>query len=313
MKVFIHSCHATLEYDQALMFTGMGCAVAGNFDVGSVQRPKIVGVTDVSSPIEAGIEEADVYVLHQVEDYANVFEKIASIRGNKPTILTQFGQGCLAQHSQVVGTANRIKGAHITSYSKTDYKRTWDLGCAKEKCSFIRFGKNLKDYGQAAWTGVIPGVYISCNSIQRRGMGCGWRFIPELRLSNVPLLLSGKETDTVGGIGEQSPEALINLYKTFRCFMSLGTVPAPYVLTTVEAMCSGAPVIVYDNGCGIVDEGLDVLVAHSMVEANMLIKSLCTDMDAARRASLMSLACALREFDMNKVASDWDRVLEDML
>ncbi|MFA5936527.1 MAG: glycosyltransferase [Candidatus Paceibacterota bacterium] len=314
-KIFIHSCHAALEYDQALMFGRMGHQVAGNFDVGSNQRPKLPS-TEVSHPYEEGLEFADMYLMHQCEDYSNVFERYCRQRGYKrPVVLINFGQGCMEQHKQVVGVLATYTNAWLVNYSKTDHNRMLKLGAPENKMEMIRFGKDLEDYRKlGGWTGRLPMAYMSCNSIMRRGGGCGWDFLKNLyEKSNIPILLGGRENEEVPfGIGEQSYASLQSMYRNARCYITLGTQPAPYVLTLVEAMCAGCPVIAFDNGCGIRDEDLGVIVAETAGDIYREVMRLCNEWNSARAYSIRMLAAANREFDLEVVAEKWEKFMERM-
>lgn len=146
MKIFIQSCHASLEYDQARMFLKMGHKVAGSFDVGSRQRPKIKNCTDRSQSIEDAYREADVFILHQVEDYSNVFDKHVHAMFPRPVILTYFGQGCSTQHEQVVSTLRDAKNAFVVCYSHKEEDMLVKLGVPLGKVKMIRFGKDLSEF-----------------------------------------------------------------------------------------------------------------------------------------------------------------------
>ena len=95
MRIYLHSCHAVLEYDQARMFTDLGHEVTGVFDIGSVQRPKVEGVTDHNTEYQAA--SIDVVVMHQTADFALRGAQYA-VDGT-PTIAIAFGQGCDRQHA----------------------------------------------------------------------------------------------------------------------------------------------------------------------------------------------------------------------
>lgn len=315
MRIYIKSCHASLEYDQALMFLRMGHLVAGSFDVGSNQRPKIKGVTDVSYPLEDAIEGgADMVVLHQVEDYSHVFECSCKAMGKRPVILHAFGQGCKTQHAHTVRVCVDNKNAYVVAYSITDYNRFMEMGMPIEKCAMIRFGKELSEF-KGDWTGRMPVCYMTCNSILRRGDGCGISVVKNLiEASTIPLLITGRETSQVSlGVDDLSYAGMRNLYKQARCYLAIGTQPAPYTLTPVEAMCSGTPVVAYNNGCGIVNEGFPVLVANSAREINDTVSALIENRQYASMWSIRSLNYAKENFEMEIVANQWQDFMDTMI
>lgn len=311
-KVFIVSCHASLEYDNILMFRGLGYQVAGNFDTGSTQRPHIPGC-DVSYPINVGVQEGDVVVLHQVPNYPQVFASMCEERPkDKPVILINFGQGNMDTHSMVAGILKTYHNAWLVNYSQTDMSRMIALGAPIEKMRMIRFGKLLDEY--EGWKGDVPAVYVSGNSIHKRGLGCGWdKMVWLIKHGGVPVVFSGKETEEVGGIGELTYGGLRVMYKRMRCFVSFGTTPAPYVLTLMEAMCTGCPVIAWDNGYGIANEGLGVIVVRNRDELMGNIQMLLNNPRIATATSERMYEVSRNEFDMVVVGQKWDKLIEEAL
>lgn len=314
MNIFIQSCHAALEFDQAIMFGMMGHCVAGNFDVGSKQRPKIVGVTDISHDVQDAYVSADVIVLHQCEDYSNVFRQCCAKMGQRPVILSYFGQGCSVQHTHVASTLMSVPNAYVVCYSRKEERMFKALGVPDRKYRMIRFGKLIDDYRlHGGWNGVLPVAYMTCNSVERRGDGCGWPLLKSLMDTQLPVMLSGKETETLKrGIGELDYEGIKSMYRNCRCFVSLGTQPAPLVLTQIEAMVTGCPVIVYDNGCGIVDEGLPVVIARTEVELDCIVTQVLGDYSLAVSLSKKADTQVVAEFNMGNVAARWEAFMETM-
>ena len=317
MRVFIHSCHAALEYDQAKMFLGLGYHVAGNFDVGSKQRPKVKGVTDVSYEYELGLEESDVYVLHQCEDYSNVFERYAARRKDRGSVvLNLFGQGCEDQHKHTVQTLNNYANAFAVSYSHKDHDHLIALGADPEKCRMIRFGKDLDEFRQhGGWTGRGNFAYMSCNGIQHRNEGTSWPMFNELMKTDVTLILSGADSlRHPWGIGELDYSVLRSMYRNCGVYVSLGTKPAPLVLTLIEAICTGTPVLAYDNGCGIADEQLKgVLVVKDVVALYNSIRQLLEDECWRNNRAGVIRGTAEREFAMPVVAKKWRDFIGEMV
>ena len=100
--VYIHSCHATLEYDHASMLKNLGYRVIGRFDRGSIERPKVQGITDQFADIADVKNEVGVILLHQCEDYPVVMEDY--LKQGLKVVLSVFGQGCDEQHKETVIT-----------------------------------------------------------------------------------------------------------------------------------------------------------------------------------------------------------------
>jgi hypothetical protein len=316
MKVFIHSCHASLEHDQAKMFLNMGHSVAGNFDVGSKQRPKVVGVTDTSYPYESGLEDSDLYLLHQCDDYSNVFERYSALRKDiGAVVLNLFGQGCEQQHKQTVSVLNNYPNAYAVAYSHKDYNHLIELGASPDKAQMIRFGKDMLEFREhGGWNGRLPFAFMSCNGLQHRNEGTSWPLFNELMKTDVPLLLSGADSRRHSyGIGELDYPTLRAMYRQCACYVSLGTAPAPLVLTLIEAVCSGTPVIAYNNGCGIVGEKLDgITIVNNVVELYHAIMILVQGKSTRENIHGKMMELGDREFDMEKVAGQWSDFMEVM-
>ena len=312
MKAYIHSCHATLEYDTAVQFKMLGWEVSGSFDTGSVERPKVEGMTDESNRFSPG--EADFILLHQCENFPEVMEKYI-LKYNKPVISHAFGQGCHAQHESVVQLANDSKLASVVAYSWKDYHTYQDLGIPSEQLAMIRFGKNLSEYrGERGWSGRMPFCYVTCNAAPRRGDGCGWGLLNELVDMGVPLLLGGQETEALPfGLGQLPYDTMKSMFRQARCYLSLGTMPAPYTLSFVEAMSAGCPVIAYDNGYGVADEGFDVVLCKSAQDIASHIGEYVSNRGAAEVLSQKMIDVSNREFDNNKVIEHWKTYVERQL
>ncbi len=111
-RIFIKSSHASLEYDQARMLTDLGYPVFGEWDLGSVQRRKIAGVTDRNS----NMEDFPLILLHQVPDYTLVMEGLL-MRG-KRVILSAFGQSDTWQYEAVANLCLNFPHAYVAAYSE---------------------------------------------------------------------------------------------------------------------------------------------------------------------------------------------------
>jgi len=211
-------------------------------------------------------------------------------------------------HSNVASVLGRYANAYVSCYSKTDYERLLSFGAPREKLSFIRFGKHTS----SEWRGNLPVGYMSGNSIHRRGVGCGFSLLEQLIQAKTPILLSGKDTQELPyGLGEISFEAMKNMYRTCRCYVSMGTTPAPYVLTLTEALCCGMPVVAYNNGSGIDREGIDVIVCNSVIDMYHEIMRLIDDNSYACERSRKSVETA-KQFEINHVAKQWDDFISTM-
>lgn len=302
MNVFIQSAHASLERDHAVSFLSKGHRVFGHFDIGSKQRDKIVGVTDVNSDIE----DFNLIVLHQVPDYVGVMKNL--LERGKRVILVDFGQTDEWQYKAVAELLRNFQHAWVAPYSKKDERRHLIYGGIPNKVRMIRFGKPLNEFEK--WEGSGGYIYASCNSIQHRGEGCGWDHMARC-LKELPLVLSGKETKDCGGIGEITEQEMRNRYKEAAGFISFGTAPAPLVLTQIEAWCAGCPTVLYDNRHGITEEGMLGILEQNPTKMIEECVKLLESVDYRRQRHEESLLNA-KEFDGEKVAEQWNRLLEEV-
>ena len=303
MQLFIKSCHATLEYDQARMFHDMGYEVFGNFDIGSKQRKKIVGVTDKNS----NIEDFNNIILHQTEDFDLVMESL--LQKGKKVILNAFGQGCDRQHINVSNLCKNYENAYVSSYSVKDFNLYIGFGCPREKIEMIRFGKYLDDF--KPWKGKWPACYISCNAIHRRGGGCGWETLQALEKAGLPIILSGHETadNSDFGMGELEEKAMHNVFSNAMCHLHLGTVPAPITLSLIEAFCSGTPVVAFNNQQGLINEGFEIDFYDDVQGLAEGIQKMILDENFRKEQHRKSLRNA-KYFNIHEVAPKWRTLLE---
>jgi glycosyltransferase involved in cell wall biosynthesis len=331
MRIFIHSCHAVLEYDQARMFMEMGHEVMGIFDVGSRQRPKIPGVTDVDfganfhdtqkfEPTPAFIDklaqEADVIIVHQMEKFPDKLAAYAE--SGLPSILTAFGQGTIDQQSQVMDVLENYLHAHVVAYSRKDYCafRAMDPeGKVSERIHRIPFGKPAGEYGPwVGWDAASKYCLVVGNDLPNRGDACGWGIVQQLMARGLPFVLAGRSSDTVHeGCGEVDFEELKEMYRTCCVALNLGTVPAPYTLSLVEELAAGMPVIVFDNRCGIAEEELGVHLVRNVQEAEAAIRKAIAERQNADLLSKLSREIYEKHFkETPQVTAHWQELLADV-
>lgn len=293
--IFIQSCHASLEYDQARMFNDLGFKVGGNWDLGSKQRPKIAGVTDHNE----NRSDFDLILLHQVPDYHEVMKMLLDQK--KRVILSAFGQADIWQYRAIAEICDRYEHAYVAPYSVKDNRLYLQHGCPPRKCRLIRFGKYLSDFGE--WNGRKLAAYATGNEIHLRGHGCGWALL-KMVMAQCPVILTGKRTDEVGGLGEVSEESMHELMADCACFLSFGTVPAAWIMSQMEAWCAGCPTVIYDNGHGIDEENIPLLLANSVDKVVGMVNRLISDKAFRQQWHEASLMNA-KLFDVRTIGPQW--------
>ncbi len=295
MNLFVQSCHASLEYDHARMFKDLGYSVFGDWDIGSKQRPKIAGVTDVNS----NIDDFDLIILHQVPNYVDFMKNL--LNKGKRVVLISFGQADTWQYEAVSGLCRDFPNAYVAPYSVKDHRRHKEAGCPDHKSKLLYFAKYFDDF--QPWTGKYPVAYATCNSMHKRGHGCGWELMRQLKQS-VPVMLSGKETDEVGGLGEIPEPQIRERLQESSCFVSFGTAPAALVMSQIEAWCAGCPTVCYNNGHGLAEEQMDLLLDNDVNSMIMHSKRLLADKESREFWHQNSLKNRER-FDVRKIGPEW--------
>lgn len=303
MKIFIRSCHAALEYDMARLFMDMGHEVYGDWDIGSKERPKIAGVTDRNSDWH----DFDFIILMQVPNYTEVMQVM--LEQGKRVILSAFGQSDAWQYIETARLTNKHEHAYVANYSKKDLEAHAEHGASEDKSRLIRFAKFLSDF--KPWMGSYPYAYSACNNAHLRGNGCGWEHLSQL-MQRVPITLSGVKTDEVGGLGQVSVDKMHELFSTSACFASFGTMPAAMVLTQIEAVCAGAPLVMWDNGYGCREEGLTQMVCRNVDEMAVEISRLIEDESCRQRRHEESMAARMM-FDHKSVSPLWEELIERVM
>lgn len=303
MPLFIQSCHASLEYDHARMFRDLGFSVFGEFDVGSSQRPKIPGVTDHNS----NINDFNFIVLHQVPKYCRKMKEL--LDQGKRVVLVSFGQTDTWQYVESGKLCREYPHAYIAAYSAKDFRLHRDQNCPSHKIRLIRFGKYLDDF--QPWTGEKPTCYATCNSIHRRGHGCGWVLMDEAR-KQIPLILSGKDTQEVGGLGEVTELEMRELLRTSACFLSFGTAPAAIVMTQIEAWSAGCPTVCYDSGHGLKEENLPLIMEKTVDGLVNQVRHLIAEKEYRNLWHRQSLDNA-RRFDVKTIGQQWTDFIKEIM
>jgi len=322
MKIFINSCHAALEYDQAKMLTEMGHEVSGLFDVGSLQRPKIPGITDVDLP--GAIHDAnkthairledvgapDVVIVHQNAEFPERVKAWA--KQGVPVISVIFGQGSLDQHQKLALVARAYRNVWIVPYAIKEFRVYHSFHVSPDRLRMIRFGKPLSDFDPGKWEGTEPHILVPCNSIHKRGGGCNWDKIHMLLGAGFPLRISGKDTEEIGGLGELTFDGYREELRKAYAYLHVGTIPAPYTLTLVEAACTGTPVLCFDNGHGLAGEEFGFQMSKHAEDMAGMIRRVLTDDDVRQGMHSHSHTLAMSTFSGEAMTAEWSSLLADI-
>ena len=324
MKIWINSCHAALEYDQAKLFSELGLSVSGLFDVGSKQRPKVKGVTDVDAPAEiheanktrdiqlSQIGDPDVIIVHQTSDFVERTLAYAKQAEHTQVVQIIFGQGNSVQHQMLAQVARDYHNVWIVPYALKEFNMYSMLGAPADRLRMIRFGKPHSDFQPRAWKGTEPCCFVPCNSVHKRGDGCNWNALQLLMGSGINLVVGGKDTEEIGGLGELTFDQYRDWLQRAQCYLHLGTIPAPYTLTLVEAACSGTPIVGMNNGHGLATEGLGIQISKDVCEVLGFIRRILQDPDVRQHAHEHSCYLADTAFSGSIVRQQWFQLLLDI-
>lgn len=282
-RAFIHSVHASLEHDVGDIFRELGVQVVqGNNACGHEERPNIPGYTDhrYTDELQARVntmscrpedfEGTNFIFMMNTDDFQHRVPYMAKFR---PVIVYLFGQHTDVQLAEFAGRMNvqwEKKGTpniFAACYSKVEYDFLKPRLCTEihHHLHYIRFGKRLEHYdpwhknprstSKVNSSVRLPFVFTASNSIHRRGDGCGWPQLQQIR-NKVPHILTGNDTQEVGGTGRVTFDELRQLYWTCGAYVTFPAWPAPIVMNMQEAMLSGCPTAFYDNGQGAKEEGI---------------------------------------------------------
>ncbi len=127
----------------------------------------------------------------------------------------------------------------------------------------------------------------------------------------VPVILSGKGTQDVGGLGEVTEAQMHDLMRHAPCFISFGTAPAAFVMTQMEAWCAGCPTVIYDNGFGIAGEGLAIEAFKGVGEMVARVRMLLGSVDERVKAHMDSITNSLL-FDVTTIGPRWVEFLAEV-
>lgn len=303
MKIFIQSCHAALEMDHCRTFLSLGHEIQGNWDIGSKERPKIEGITDHNGSMEG----CDVVILHQVPKYPHDMEEL--LKKGKRVILSSFGQSDTWQFEHTGRLTKQYPHAWISPYSKTCEANHLQHGADKRKVRMIRFGKQLTDF--EPWIGDGGYIYAACNSVHKRGNGCGWVDLEQV-MKRLPILLSGVATEEVGGLGQITEPEMRERFRDAAGFISFGTRPAPMTLGQIESWCAGTPTAIWDNGHGISREGFAGFISPNLDDLINECDKLLDSADYRHMRHLESMENR-KQFDNESVSQQWQALLEEVM
>lgn len=327
MNCLFLSCHAALEYYMSQIFKKLNVKLPYyDMDIGNIERPLIAGYREASERqrkcnekhcnrdwSDDDLRDIDFIYMMNFGDVPDVALYYAKFK--LPIIVHLFGQYNIEVVHELINAMLKHDNIFLVCYSQTEYKTyfrlSFDNASIRNRLFYIPFGLDSNEFG--GWNGNAKKVYTTCNDIHNRGNACGWEIYQEItRL--LPSVLSGRNTEDVGGIGLLQYDELKRCYGKYRCYLSMGTIPAPYTLTPLEAMMTGCPTVIYDNGMGVADEDIQAgLVSSSIDDIQSYIKQCLNDKRFAKSESARVRSDALKLFDMDNITSKWESVISQII
>jgi len=314
------------------LFQRIGISIPlSDMDVGNPERPHIKDYREISEKQnfcnqkhhsrtweKSDLKNIDfIYMMNfgDVDAVAKYYSQFGI-----PIFIHLFGQYNIRIVHALIDLMLQCDFIHFICYSLTEYKiyyrLSYDCQSIHSRLHHIPFGLDKEEFQH--WTGEIESVYTTCNDIHNRRRACNWDTFSEIT-KDLPSTLSGRNTEKVGGLGLLPFEELKQNYRKHRCYLSMGTIPAPYTLTLLEAMMTGCPTIGYDNGMGLADEGILSsdgsvgLVSSDIFQIKQYITTLLKDYAFAKEQSLSIQEKAITLFNMVEVSQKWAEILNESL
>jgi hypothetical protein len=343
-RCFFNSCHASLEHDLGDILRELGVQVVkANNACSHEERPSIPGYTDhdYSDDLRARVntmacndsdfDGTNFIFLMNTSDFQHRVPYFAKFR---PVIIYLFGQHTDLQLAEFAGKVNNQQDKKVTPniftacYSKReyDYLKPRLYTELHHRLFHIRFAKRLEHYNPWKVPGIplngiphksnrLPFVFTASNTIHRRGDGCGWPQLKDLR-TRLPHLLAGNDTQEVGGTGRIPFDDLRQLFWTCGAYVSFPAWPAPMVMNLYEAMLSGCPTAFYDNDRGAKEEGLfsdDVgCLSADVNRLHEYCQRAIKDKGFQIVQSKLCLERAIEFFEFHRQLPKWEELFSDL-
>ena len=349
MNLLILSSHAILEHDDLRMFSDLGY---DTFIPGAYSDPHKPGAEFGSEPFRPAIPgakahpELDALCHEQRVRHANESQLIPFgiidwakadlhpdliewadvimvncfvdtwIGGqwdrikHKRVIWRTIGQS--SPHLEVEMRTYARQGMEIVRYSPAEKRGFEPLGVFAGEDAMIRFCKYPSDYGP--WIGDRIAVGNITQNLTERGDHCGLDFW-EKATAWLPTAPAGLGSQRLPhGLGTLSFPDLLNYLRHIRAYLFMGTQPASYTLSLMEAMLTGVPVVSIGPAAMWMP---DLFEGHEMAgewsndpyEAAKTLRTFLYDKDAATAVSEVQRHYAVNTFGIETVGPQWLRFL----
>jgi len=182
----------------------------------------------------------------------------------------------------------------------------------------IHFGKDPREW--CGWIGDEDTVFYAANSLVQRADACHYETFRDTIVTG-KWWLAGENNERLGERARYFRfDAFKEQMRRSRLFFNLGTVPAPYSLSPIEAAMTGAPVVTawYEHPEGCAPYSLPDLLGSGCVvfrkPTSCSVKKFLGDGYSARRRrerlGRAAREAAVKRFSTDRVDAEWRALLE---
>jgi glycosyltransferase involved in cell wall biosynthesis len=190
---------------------------------------------------------------------------------------------------------------HVTHYNRL----MWDSGSTPT--AVIEHG--VPDHADVRYTGELPRGLVVINDLPRRGRRVGADLVERMRRI-IPLDVIGMNSESAGGLGEISHDALPAFMSRYRFFFH----PVRYTsfgLAVCEAMRIGMPIVAFSvtEMPSVVQDGVSGYLANDPDRVMQRMAALLADPEEAKRLGENAREVARIRFNLQRFTDDWNRML----
>ena len=342
------SSHSVLEYDLLTLFTEIDSTLSENeklnleiFSLGAYANPTL-DADFLRSVIPHGKFYPELYQVYMQCDKDNIHDELldwsnvvffmhnSAVPGdkyfqpwvvknwkkirerNKKIIWYSIGQSTQSIEKEL--KPYRDKGMNIVRYSPLEEKLPEFAG----QDAMIRFYKDPDEF--KGWVGDRLQIITVAQSFKKRGDHLGYSLFDRVT-ANFQRKVFGTENEDLGDIngGRVSYQHLKNELKENRVFFYFGTIPAPYTLSFIEALCTGIPVVAAGPKLrehnayrwpnyeipDIITNGTNGFWSDNYDELTGFIDLLMKDKERAKAIGDAGRATAIKLFDKKMIMRQW--------
>lgn len=338
MNILLLMAHSIAEYDDVRMFSDLGYDV---FAIGAYSEPANPG-SGLRPPLPGAPDHPELraLVIEQREKHAGEDESWAIdwAKADLHPDLVDWADVIICHHyldRWIIPQWPKLKhkrviwrtcgqsdprleglmaplhrdGLQIVRYSPAEERTFRTITNWAGQDALIRFGKYPDDFEE--WTGVVEAVGNVTQNMIGRGDHCGLSFwLAATR--DLPAMPAGTGSEKLpGGVGELSPQAMMDYLRHLRVYLYTGTVPASYTLALIEAMMAGVPVVAMSPsfwlGPPSLFEAPDIVGGYlgDIASTARMLKAILADEGYAEEISRDMRRRAIELFNVADVGPQW--------